>query len=63
MSDKFGFDKLTSYYDSWALNDLNGNQGLSFAYNPFIIFSDRRNWDKSLAISVSSAFGWISIVR
>ena len=27
------------------------------------MFSDRRNWDKSLAISVSSAFGGLSIVR
>ena len=63
VSDKFGFKKSTSYYDSWALKDLNGNQGLSFSYNPFIMFGDRRNWDKSLAISVSSAFGGISIVR
>ena len=63
VSDKFNFNKLTSYYDSWALIDLQGNKGLSFAFNPFITISDRCKWDKSLPIMVASAFGGISLVR
>ena len=63
VSDKFGLNKSTSYYDSWALKDIKGNQGLSFAYNPFIMISDRSKWDKSLPVSVASAFGGISLVR
>ncbi len=63
VSDKFGFDKQTSYYDSWALKDLIGNQGLSFAYNPFIKSADRSKWEEGLPIIVASAFGGISLVR
>ncbi len=63
VPDKFDLNKSSSYYDSWALKDLHGNQALSFAYNPFIIFSDRSKWNKSLPISVESAFGGISLVR
>ena len=63
VSDKFNLKKSTSYYDSWALKDLHGNQGLSFAYNPFVRTADRRKWDRSLPISVSSAFGGIALVR
>ena len=63
VSDKFDKNKSTSYYDSWALKDLRGNQGLSFAYNPFIMNSDRKRWDNSLPISVASAFGGISLIR
>ena len=63
VSDKFGLNKSTSYYDSWALKDLQGNKGLSFSYNPFVMTADRRNWDVSLPISVASAFGGISLVR
>ena len=63
VSDKFDLNKSTSYYDSWALKDLQGNQGLSFSYNPFVMTADRRNWDVSLPISVASAFGGISLVR
>ena len=63
ISDKFDFNKSTSYYDSWALKDLKGNQGLSFAYNPFVLTSDRLKWDQSLPVSVSSAFGGISLLR
>ncbi len=63
VSDKFGSNRLTSYYDSWALKDIQGNQGLSFSYNPFLMTTDRRKWDKLLPISVASAFGGISLVR
>jgi len=63
VSDKFDSNQSTSYYDSWALKDLQGNQGLSFAYNPFIMMNDRLKWEKFLPINVSSAFGGISIVR
>ncbi len=63
VSDKFDLSKTTSYYDSWALMDLQGNKGISFAYNPFVSTADRRKWDRSLPISVASAFGGISLVR
>jgi len=63
VSDKFGLNRSTSYYDSWALKDIQGNQGLSFAYNPFLMTEDRRKWDQLLPISVTSAFGGISLVR
>ena len=63
VSDKFDLNKSTSYYDSWALKDLQCNQGLSFAYNPFVMTADRRKWDRSLPVSVASAFGGISLVR
>ena len=63
VSDKFDFNKSTSYYDSWALKDLQGNKALTFAYNPFIVLSDRKKWDKSLPVNVASAFGGISLVR
>ena len=63
VSDKFDLNKSTSYYDSWALKDLQGNKGLSFSYNPFVMTADRRKWDRSLPISVASAFGGISLVR
>ena len=63
VSDKFDLNKSTSYYDSWALKDLQGNKALSFSYNPFVMTADRRKWDRSLPISVASAFGGISLVR
>ena len=63
VSDKFDLSKSTSYYDSWALKDLQRNKGLSFSYNPFVMTADRRKWDRSLPISVASAFGGISLVR
>lgn len=63
VSDKFDLSKSTSYYDSWALKDLQGNKGLSFAYNPFVMTADRRKWNRSSPVSVASAFGGISLVR
>ena len=63
VSDQFDKNYSTSYYDSWALKDIQGNQALSFAFNPFVMNRDRWNWDKLLPISVSSAFGGISLVR
>jgi hypothetical protein len=32
-----------SYYDSWALVDTNGKQGMTFAANPFLDKRDRAN--------------------
>ncbi len=63
VSDKFDLSKSTSYYDSWALKDLQGNKGLSFAYNPFVMTADRIKWNSSSPVSVASAFGGISLVR
>ena len=63
VSDRFDSHKSTSYYDSWALKDIQDNQGLTFAYNPFIMISDRYKWDDYLPVSVNSAFGGIALVR
>ena len=63
VSDKFDLSKSTSYFDSWALKDLQGNKGLSFAYNPFVMTADRCKWKRSSPVSVASAFGGISLVR
>lgn len=54
---------LPSYYDSWALIDMNGDHGLTFASNPFVDIDDRRNWEDDFPIVVQSAFGSIAMVR
>ncbi|QNJ01762.1 hypothetical protein [Synechococcus sp. PROS-U-1] len=51
-----------SYYDSWALRDLYGYGGISFAENPFTHPLDRWRWQARLPVSVSSAFGGLALV-
>ena len=52
-----------SYYDSWALIDIKGNNGLSYASNPFILFEDRNLWNAGLRVNVQSAFGGAALIR
>ena len=53
----------SSYYDSWALIDIRGNKGLSYASNPFLSFDDRHLWRSGLRINVQSAFGGAALIR
>jgi hypothetical protein len=54
---------LPSYYDSWALIDSDGNQGMTFAANPFVKPKDSRNWVENFPVEVNSAFGSIAMIR
>ena len=54
---------LSSYYDSWALVDRNGIQGMTFASNPFLDSTDRKKWENNEPIEVNSAFGAIAMIR
>ncbi len=51
-----------SYYDTWALRDLDGNGGITFLQNPFQKPTDRFRWMSGLPVSVMSAFGGMSIL-
>ncbi len=51
-----------SYYDSWALRDLDGNGGLTFLQNPFQRTLDRWRWMACVPVSVQSAFGGMAIL-
>ena len=63
VPDQFGYNCKFSYFDSWALIDKNGNQGISFSKNPFILREDRISWDNNLSVCVNSAFGGAALVR
>ena len=51
-----------SYYDSWALRDLEGGPGITFAANPFRRRHDRWRWMAGLPVSVASAFGGVALL-
>jgi hypothetical protein len=51
-----------SYYDSWALRDLEGGPGITFAANPFRRCHDRWRWMAGLPVSVASAFGGVALL-
>ena len=51
-----------SYYDSWALRDLRGCGGITFAANPFRHQQDRWRWMAGLPVSVASAFGGMALL-
>ena len=55
-------DSPYSYYDSWALRDLDGNGGLTFLQNPFQRTMDRWRWMAGLPVSVQCAFGGMAIL-
>ncbi len=55
-------DASYSYYDSWALRDLDGNGGITFLQNPFQRTIDRWRWMAGLPVSVRSAFGGMAIL-
>jgi GT2 family glycosyltransferase len=54
---------LPSYYDSWALIDRNGVPGMTFASNPFLDPTDRKEWESNEPVEVNSAFGSIALIR
>ena len=55
-------DSPYSYYDSWALRDLDGNGGLTFLQNPLQRTMDRWRWMAGLPVSVQCAFGGMAIL-
>ena len=63
IPDQFGYNCKYSYFDSWALIDKHGNQGISFSKNPFILNKDRISWDNDLSVYVNSAFGGAALMR
>jgi hypothetical protein len=52
-----------SYYDSFALIDRFGNNGMTWSSNPFFNSDDRNNWDTGKPIEVKSAFGGCPMIR
>ena len=52
-----------SYFDSWALKDLDDNQCMTFAANPFLRKVDRELWDNKQPVSCNSAFGSIAMTK
>ncbi len=63
VPDQFGGNSEYSYFDSWALIDSNGNHGISFSKNPFILKEDRISWKNGLDVFVNSAFGGAALIR
>jgi hypothetical protein len=61
VPDVFG-ESQWSYYDSWALRDLQGSGGITFAANPFRQQSDRWRWMAGLPVSVAAAFGGMALL-
>ena len=63
VRDYIGDTEKESYFDSWSLKDLNNQQCLTFAANPFLTIEDRELWDKNLPVSCKSAFGSIAMTK
>tara|TARA_B100001939_G_scaffold348219_1_gene374294 strand:+ start:107 stop:970 length:864 start_codon:yes stop_codon:yes gene_type:complete len=63
VPDYVGNTNLPSYFDSWSLKDVNDNQGLTFAANPFLLETDRENWEKKKPVACNSAFGSIAMIK
>lgn len=63
VRDYVGDTNQASYFDSWSLKDLNNQQCLTFAANPFLTTKDRELWDKKLPVSCNSAFGSIAMTK
>jgi glycosyltransferase involved in cell wall biosynthesis len=57
VSDVLGSGAGWSYYDSWALRDLQGYGGITGATNPFRSRRDRELFAARRPVSVASAFG------
>ena len=62
VRDCVGDTELPSYFDSWSLVDSEGNQGMTFAANPFLNENDRNKWKQKQPVSCNSAFGSIAMV-
>jgi len=52
-----------SYYDTFALQDLDNNEGVLLSCNPFMKSEDRKKWEKKEPITVNSAFGGAVLVK
>ncbi|QDP62755.1 MAG: hypothetical protein Tp158DCM1229571_69 [Prokaryotic dsDNA virus sp.] len=52
-----------TYFDSWSLVDIAGNQCLTFAANPFLDPDDRLDWESGVPVACNSAFGSIAMVK
>ena len=61
VPDVFG-ESQWSYYDSWALVDLAGSGGITFAANPFQNVVDRWRWMSGLPVPVCAAFGGMALL-
>jgi len=56
-------DSKDSYYDSFALIDRFGNQGMTWTCNPFFNVEDRERWENNQVVYVNSAFGGCPIIK
>jgi GT2 family glycosyltransferase len=63
VRDFIGDTDAESYFDSWSLLDLDGNQCMTFAANPFLRPEDRNRWDNKQPVTCNSAFGSIAMVK
>ena len=63
VPDAYHNESNCSYYDSWALKDIEGNNGLSYSSNPFLLCEDRDLWSSGLRVNVNSAFGGAALIR
>lgn len=63
VRDYIGDTNQDSYFDSWSLKDLEENQCMTFAANPFLSLRDRDLWDAGFPVSCSSAFGSIAMAK
>ena len=61
VPDVFG-ESAWSYYDSWALRDLDGRAAITYARNPFVRCRDRWRWMSCLPVTVQSAFGGLALL-
>ena len=52
-----------AYYDSLALNDIDGNPSMTWACNPFYQKSDRDKWAAMQPVEVSRAFAGAALIR
>ncbi len=63
VPDAYQSGSIFSYYDSWALKDIEGNNGLSYSSNPFLLLEDRDFWNSGFRVNVQSAFGGAALIR
>lgn len=63
VRDFVGNTERKSYFDSWSLKDLDDDQCLTFAANPFLRPEDREAWDNNQPVSCNSAFGSIAMAK
>ena len=52
-----------TYYDTFAIQDKDNNEGLLLSCNPFQRKEDRQSWKNLEPVVVNSAFGGAALVR